>query len=152
MPGGAHVNVQSQKSFLLVSPGYRVSVSRHSSPTGQEHPVQDCISCGHIACSYVQWCCLLGAHDPSFSPLFSLLFLKRINSPSSHFIWQSWGRYNFPLYVFVYLREGLLSVFLKFKNSVLPLLWVWNSFQISSVKRTMNYCRGYFCFGYVNIF
>lgn len=87
--------------------------------------LQDCISCGEIACSNMQYCCLLGAHDPSFSPLFSLFFLKRINSPSSHFIWQNLGRYNFSLYVFVYLREASLSVFLKFKNSVLPLLWVW---------------------------
>lgn len=83
----------------------------------------------------MQYCCLLGACDQAFL-LFPLLFLERIISPSSHFIWQNLERYNFSLYIFVYLREASLSVFLKFKNSVLPLLWVWKLISDFLSKKT----------------
>lgn len=54
---------------------------------------------GENACCNKPFCCLLGAHDPNFSSLFSLLFLKRINSPSSPFHLANLGKIEFlPLH------------------------------------------------------
>lgn len=40
----------------------------------------------------------------------------------------------------------------KFKSFVLSMLWIWKLISDFLSKRTMNYCSGYFCLGYVRIF
>lgn len=78
---------------------------------GWEHPGLDCISSGETMCCHKPSARLLDSHDPSFSPLFSLLFLRRINFPSSPFHLANLGRIEFlPLFLYTLGTLGFLCV------------------------------------------
>lgn len=94
-----HRSMYHHRAFCWSLPPCQSSILRYSALLGWEHPGLECVSSGETMCWNKPSSPLLGSHDPSFSPLFSLLFLRRINFPSSPFHLANLGRIEFlPLY------------------------------------------------------